>query len=154
MTKSIIRIKGMSGTPFYVCWVNLRQRCSNPNHTMYKWYGARGISFCPEWASFAGFYSDMFDSYAVGLVLDRIDNDKGYSKDNCRWVTQKINCRNTRNNKFIQTPVGAITLAEASEIYGVSPDLLSYRLSHGYSDMQAITTPVRTGAYKRKGVTA
>jgi hypothetical protein len=145
-----IRIKGMSRTSFYRVWTNLRQRCANPNHRLYKWYGARGISFCPSWVSFDNFYLDMFDSYSSNLVLDRIDNDKGYSKENCRWVSQKLNCRNKRGNKIIQTPAGAITLAEASEIYNISRDLLSYRLSHGYSDTEAITKPVRTGNYGRQ----
>lgn len=124
---------GMSKTPFYRVWLNMRARCNNENHTLYKYYGGRGISVCETWASFENFYADMFDGYAQGLQLDRIDNDKGYSKNNCRWVSAKTNNRNRRSNRRVITPIGEMTLIEASEKYGVDHSLISYRIRRGYS---------------------
>jgi hypothetical protein len=70
-------------------------RCYRENTWAYKWYGARGITVSDEWRTFKGFYEDMGDP-PPGMELDRIDNSKGYSKDNCRWTTHKINCQNRR----------------------------------------------------------
>ena len=63
--------------------------------------GARGIHICEEWKSeFTNFYDwAISHGYTESLELDRIDNDKGYSPDNCRWVTHKENCNNRRNSK-------------------------------------------------------
>lgn len=99
---------------------------------MYKWYGARGINVCPEWSKFSAFYADMFPTYSKGLQLDRIDNDKGYSPENCRWVSSKENNRNRRGNKIIETPQGPMVLVVAAEIYGLDPSVIAYRLRRGF----------------------
>jgi hypothetical protein len=142
-TNLIIHVKGMSKTSFYRCWVNLRHRCNRPSHTLYKHYGARGITVCDAWMLFNNFYADMYENYAEGLQLDRIDNGKGYSKENCRWVTSKINCRNRRSNRMVNLPNGAITVAEASEKYGVRHATILYRLNHGYMPEQAVMKSIR-----------
>ena len=66
----------------YDCWVNMKQRCNNPNHPAYDRYGGRGISYHPDWEIFENFHQDMGDP-PEGLTLERVDNSKGYSKDNC-----------------------------------------------------------------------
>lgn len=81
---------------FYMAWTNMKSRCNNPNSTQYSWYGGRGIKVCERWNTFDNFYEDMFPSWAVGLELDREDNNKNYYKENCRWVTHKVNCQNRR----------------------------------------------------------
>jgi hypothetical protein len=88
----------MSGTKEYVTWRNMKTRCENPNSTAYKYYGGRGITICKEWLdSFEAFYRDMGDK-PEGLSIDRIDNDGGYSPDNCRWATQSEQCFNQRRS--------------------------------------------------------
>jgi hypothetical protein len=72
----------------------MKTRCDNPKSTQYKWYGGRGIHYCEEWKSFQAFYFDMFPSWELGLILDREDNDLGYSKNNCRWTTHTESSRN------------------------------------------------------------
>lgn len=82
------------GNRFYRIHRDMKTRCLNPNSKGYEKYGALGISISSEWKDFWNFYSDMFDSYFDGASLDRIDNSKGYSKENCRWVEFALQSRN------------------------------------------------------------
>lgn len=92
---------GMSGTRIYRIWHNIIHRCDNPNFISYKDYGAKGISYCDRWKDFLNFYEDMFSTYKDGLQIDRIDNNKGYSPENCRWVTPQENQRNKSTNVYL-----------------------------------------------------
>jgi hypothetical protein len=91
------RIKhGMANTSEYIIWKGMRRRCSNPKCSAYKNYGGRGITVCKEWdESFQQFYKDM-GPRPLGLTLERINNDLGYSKENCVWATRKQQRRNQR----------------------------------------------------------
>ena len=73
----------------YNSWANMKARCSNPNHPSFSYYGGKGITYCKEWDSFINFYNDMGELPTPNHTLDRIENNKGYSKDNCRWATRK-----------------------------------------------------------------
>jgi hypothetical protein len=78
----------------------MKARCDNKNKTDASYYSSKGISYCPTWQSFVSFYNDMFDSYSDNLTLDRIDPNKDYSKDNCRWAdrqTQAIQRNSFKN---------------------------------------------------------
>ena len=92
----------ISHNRFYGRWKSIHSRCNNPKNKSYKDYGGRGIIVCEEWLSATTFVSWCEDTYIEGMTLDRIDNDKGYSPDNCRWTTrtiQSINQRVMKNNK-------------------------------------------------------
>jgi len=80
----------------YSVWNAMIQRCTNSNNKDFKHYGGRGIYVSKEWLTFKNFINDMQTLYSNGLSLDRIDNNKEYSKNNCRWVTNEIQRRNTR----------------------------------------------------------
>ena len=79
----------------YQCFMDMKQRCQNKNHKYYASYGGRGIDISNDWQSFENFVNDM-GLKPNGLSLDRIDNNKGYSKENCRWATKAEQVRNTR----------------------------------------------------------
>jgi hypothetical protein len=96
------RIKHRMGkSTTYNTWRDMIQRCTNPNAPNYKWYGARGISVCDEWTrkgGFMQFLSDMGDK-PTSMWIERLDNEIGYSKENCIWATPAENLKNKRNSK-------------------------------------------------------
>ena len=81
----------------------MKVRCDNPNATGYANYGGRGIKVCDRWrTSFAAFLADMGPKPSPKHSIDRIDNDRGYERGNCRWATPKEQRRNSRT--FVMTP--------------------------------------------------
>lgn len=98
MTKGIYGsydVHGMSRTSTYRIWTSMKSRCRNENNQTYAEYGGRGITVCERWDKFMNFLSDM-GVRPDGHSLDRINNDAGYSPDNCRWATRAEQNRNTR----------------------------------------------------------
>lgn len=89
-----MRIHGLSKSPEYRAWADMRQRCSNPKSTRFSRYGGRGISVCKSWDSFEVFYFDMGDRPTPDHSIDRINNDLGYFKENCRWATRSQQQKN------------------------------------------------------------
>ncbi len=92
---------GLSQTKFYHVWQCMIDRCHNPKSQRYDRYGGRGISVCNSWRkSFLNFRKDMLGGYEEGLAIDRINNDGNYEPNNCRWVTNKVNVRNSSLTKI------------------------------------------------------
>lgn len=97
-----IEFHGMVHSSEYRIWSGIKTRCLNPNSDAYKNYGARGITICDRWKnSFINFYEDMGDRPFPEAQIDREENDKGYYKDNCRWVTAKVNANNRRPRRTV-----------------------------------------------------
>lgn len=75
----------------------MKNRCTNPNAEDWKYYGGRGIKLTHRWHDFRNFVKDMGERPNRSLTIDRINNDKGYSKTNCRWATKKQQRQNQRS---------------------------------------------------------
>lgn len=134
---------GMHKTKMYKSWVNMKSRCDNNKDKGYKNYGGRGIGYDSTWESFEVFLEDMGER-PTGLTLDRIDNDKGYSKENCHWVTQKEQSRNRRSNVIISYNGETKCIMEWAEELGINYTTLLGRINRlQWSVEKALTTPIR-----------
>lgn len=124
----------LSETKFWTVWKNMRRRCNNPNKPEYKNYGGRGIKVCERWQKFENFRDDMYISYLGHkknnsyTSLDRINNNRGYSKENCRWATKSEQNRNTRNNHFITYNRETLSLRDWADKLKIKYRTLSARL--------------------------
>lgn len=110
----------------YKAWEAMKYRCRNKKCKSYKDYGGRGINYDPFWELFENFRKDM-GSRPEGTSLDRINNNEGYYKENCRWATNKQQNRNTRINIWITIDGVSRTLPEWCEVYKVSYNLVKDR---------------------------
>jgi hypothetical protein len=86
---------GKRKSVLYYRWRGLINRCNNPKDDSYKWYGGRGITICDRWLKFENFLADMGEP-PEGKWIERVDNNKGYSPDNCEWVSPSENCKNRK----------------------------------------------------------
>lgn len=133
-----------AGTRLYRIWTKMKGRCTNPNDPAYKRYGGCGRTLCEEWKHYERFRDwALANGYADNLSIDRINNEKGYSPDNCRWATPKQQANNTRKNRIIEFNGETHTLSEWGEITKIKPITIAYRLNNGWDVESALTSPVR-----------
>ncbi len=102
-------------------------RCGNPKNKDYKYYDGRGIKVCKRWRESIQAFIDDMELPQEGLSLDRINNNKGYSKSNCRWATKTEQMNNRINNVRYKGE----TLKEAAIKLGCSPSALTLRIKRG-----------------------
>ncbi|MEN4457295.1 hypothetical protein ABC558_10935 [Staphylococcus epidermidis] len=124
---------GDTGSELYNIWRGIKKRCRKPNAHNYKWYGKRGIDVCDEWYNSYSKFKEWAktNGYEEGSSIDRINVNGNYEPNNCRWVDMKTQQRNRRNNVKVKYKGRNRTLAEISEITGLSQSLINYRYKHG-----------------------
>lgn len=121
---------GMCGTPEYMCWHNMLQRCESPKNPQYHYYGGRGIRVCERWRkSFDAFLADMGRKPSPELSIDRIDNDGNYEPSNCRWATRAEQSTNKRNGAAVLEHNGRrMTILDWARELGMSRQAVHIRL--------------------------
>lgn len=143
-------VHGHSKERLYKVWKGMRGRCNNPHHSSYPRYGGRGIRVCDEWNDYEKFrawaYNNGYDDTAgyQRCTIDRIDVNKGYYPDNCRWVDVKAQANNNRANRIITFNGESKTAAQWAVETGIDAGVIYARLNQlGWSEEKALTTPVR-----------
>ena len=115
--------------PFYDAWADMKARCNNENDPSYVNYGGRGIAYCERWAHFVNFAEDMWPRNAAHLTLERRDNDKGYSPENCYWADRTRQCLNRR--QFKNNTTGASGIVRVGERFNARFDYKGERFNLG-----------------------
>jgi len=142
MTKIIDTYKRHHDNNYYGTWGSIKSRCYNKNNKSYQSYGARGITVCDRWLGkdgFKNFMDDMGVKPTPNHTLDRIDNNKGYTPDNCRWADWKTQQNNRNNNKYYEINGVRKTLAQWCEQSTVKGSTVRMRLTaYGWSIERAL----------------
>lgn len=121
---------GMKYTRVYRIWSSMKNRCTNPNDSDFEKYSALGV--CDEWLSFGLFFLDMGEPPTADHQIDRIDNTKGYCKENCKWSTRSEQARNRSTSyRWFVHGVEYATVALVAEKFGVAPPVAA-RWFSGY----------------------
>lgn len=129
--KKRVQKHGLSQTDLYhSIWVGIKQRCYNNNSKDFQRYGGSGINMCEEWKNdFESFYNwAMNNGYKKGLTIDRIDNSKGYSPENCRWVTPKEQANNKRTCVYVTYKGETKTVSEFCRKFGLKTSTVYNRI--------------------------
>ena len=150
-------VHGCSSTRLYNVWRGMKQRCSYERGKTYKDYGARGISVCDEWKNDFTAFRDWAlengynqDAPYGGCTLDRINVDGNYEPSNCRWISMKEQSSNKTNNRLISSKGEKKPISEWEREKGIQPITIWSRLNLGWSEEDAINTPVKTR--NKKGI--
>lgn len=124
---------GKKGTRLYYIWGGMKARCYRKSHIWYMRYGGRGVSICDEWRNdFQAFYDwAMANGYRDGLTIDRINNDEGYSPDNCRWATSVCQQNNKSSNIIAEVNGKKQTIAQWAKETGILYQTLYRRYTRG-----------------------
>ena len=133
---------GLWKSPLYTVWWHMLRRCENPKDDRYCDYGGRGIKVCDRWHSLENFHADLIETYDKLMQLDRIDNDKGYSPENCKWSTKNEQMRNRRSNIFVTIDGDKKVLKDWAIHFGVNYHSVYHRIKKmGWEPEVALRTP-------------
>lgn len=140
---------GGTYTRLYQIWHDMKERTENSNNKRWERYGGRGIKICKAWQDFKEFEKwALTNGYNDKLTIERIDNDKGYEPENCKWETVRKQNRNKSNNVIIEHKGERKTVADWAIEKGMTYDCLRYRLKRGWSIEKALETPIKGGNEK------
>lgn len=137
---------GMNNTKIHRLWSHMKERCYYEKHKSFDHYGGRGVKVCEEWLDSAKFIKWAIDNgYKDGLTLDRIDVNGDYEPSNCRFITNKEQQRNKRNNVFAEILGITKTVSEWAEISNLDRHTILYRLNKGESGIQLLRPGYKGG---------
>jgi len=137
------RRHGLTDSPEHLAWMRMRARCSNAKLVGYKNYGGRGISVCERWMLFENFLSDMGLRPSPKHSIDRINNDGNYEPSNCRWAERSVQIRNRRMTKMLTFQGQTMCVTDWENKLGFPVGTIRKRISLGWSQHDAMTTPKR-----------
>lgn len=140
------RSHGASDSDVYNIWVHINQRCYNPKNKDYPAYGGRGIDVCPLWRKSYEAFSLMMGPRPPDYTIERIDYNKGYSPENCKWLSRAEQTRNKRDNVNVEIDGVTKTVSEwceEGEKTQASAFTVYKRISRGWDPKEALTAPVR-----------
>jgi hypothetical protein len=140
----------LGATSEYSAWKAMRQRCENPNNRSWKDYGGRGITVCDRWHTFSNFLQDMGKKPSPNLSIERVENNSGYTKENCIWATKRVQNRNKRNNIILTHNGKSQTIKDWANEYGLLFGTLYFRILRGWPMEKALTPPQEQFRHKRK----
>jgi len=142
---------GQYGTPLYICWRRMKQRCLDKNDKRYPRYGGRGITVCDKWLEFEGFVEDMGDSWFKGASLERNENDGNYEKSNVRWIPMAEQAKNRKDTVHIEWQGRTMCMADWERELGFKKGTIRMRLRYyGWSVEQALTIKANYANDRRK----
>lgn len=127
----------------YTIWAGMKARCLNQNNPAYKNYGGRGITIDSSWLTFEGFIKDMGDRPTQLHSIERVDNNKGYYKDNCIWILKSEQAINRRTTRRITFQGKTLTTPEWSKITKIYHQTILKRLKGNWPIHLALTEPIR-----------
>lgn len=141
---SACKTHGMSKDRLFFIWQSMKARCNNPNKSVYKHYGGRGIRVCDEWnTSFENFRDWAFSNgYSETLSIDRIDVNGNYEPSNCRWTTMLEQARNRRDNVMLDYEGQLTPITKVAELTGIDAHTIYARIHNGWNDYEATHTPI------------
>lgn len=143
LASEVNRTHGLSRSPEYNTWANMKARCHNPQHPRYADYGGRGITVCKRWRnSFEAFLADVGRKPAAKHSLERKNNDAGYNPRNCRWASHAEQANNSRSSRLVTHDGRTLTIAQWSAETHIDDSVIWGRLARGWSPAEALTTPV------------
>lgn len=135
----------LSRHPVYKVYYAIRGRCRNKTNPNYANYGGRGIKLCDRWSTFTAFWEDLGKHWKPGLTIERLDNDLGYTPENCMWVTYKENQQNKRNTKQFSYKGKKQSVKAWARHFGIPKNTAYYRITHGWSFEQTMGLAPRRG---------
>lgn len=139
--RKAIRFKEL---PEYETWCGMKKRCNNPNTKGFSDYGGRGITVCDRWQhSFADFLADMGSRPSRDHTIERINNEKGYSPDNCKWLEKEKQAQNKRNNRTLTFKGETLCISEWARRTGFHIETLRRRLAKNWSIEHTLTVRLR-----------
>jgi hypothetical protein len=129
-----MKTHGLSKHELYSVWLGMKQRCADKNHISYHNYGQKGIKVCDKWAnSFESFLEDMGERPQKGMSIERIDSNKDYEPNNCKWATRVEQNRNRNNNMCLTYNGVTKTIIEWESIVNIKYTTLRRRINLGWN---------------------